>query len=160
MSQGAERVMSPAAALWMLMLPIYDAVGMMIRRILKKQSPFQADREHLHHIFLLAGFSVGESVTLMAGIAVAGVVVGLSSVYLEVPDIYVAALFLLGGGLYYWVVRRAWRVMRFLRRSICRRSEVERREGGDRRSGDDSAYTGPERRSGVDRRRGDTRRNV
>lgn len=158
MSQGDERVLSPAACLWMLMLPIYDAVGMMIRRILKRRSPFEADREHLHHIFLLAGFSVGESVTLMSGIAVAGVVVGLGSTYLELPDLLVASLFLLGGGLYYWIVRRAWRVMRFLRQSICRRAESERRADSDRRVEEESDFAGPDRRSGVDRRRGDARR--
>jgi len=157
MSQGADRVVSPAAALWFLMLPIYDAVCMMIRRLLKGRSPFEADREHLHHIFLLAGFSVGESVTLMAGVAVTGVVVGLTSVYLELPEFWIAMLFVFGGCLYYWVVRRAWRVMRFLRRSICRRSGNERRVAADRRSGDDSAYAGPERRSGLDRRKGSRR---
>jgi UDP-GlcNAc:undecaprenyl-phosphate GlcNAc-1-phosphate transferase len=160
MSQGAERVISPAAALWFLMLPLYDAVSMMIRRVLKRRSPFEADREHLHHIFLLAGFSVGESVTLMSGIAVAGVVVGLTGVYLGLPDLLLATLFLVGGGLYYWVVRRAWRVMRFLRRSICRRSEVERRSGADRRQSDDSEYAGPERRSGLDRRKYGARRAI
>ena len=158
MSQGEGRVFSPAAALWFLMLPIYDAVSMMLRRILKGQSPFAADREHLHHIFLLAGFSVGESVTLMAGIAVIGVVIGLSGTYFGVHDLLLAGLFLLGGGLYFWIVRRAWRVMRFLRRSICRRgSSMDRRAGTERRVHADPAYTGPERRSGIDRRHLDRR---
>jgi len=152
LSQGESRVISPAAALWFLMLPIYDAVSMMVRRVLKRRSPFEADREHLHHIFLLAGFSVGETVTLMTGIAIGGVVIGLAGTYLNVADIYLAALFMFGGMFYYWVIRRAWRVMRFLRRSICRRSEVERRSMTDRRVFADPAYDGPERRSGFDRR--------
>ena len=155
-SQGEDRVVSPAAALWFLMLPIYDAVTMMVRRVMKRQSPFQADREHLHHIFLLAGFSVGETVTLMTGLAIAGVVVGLGGTYLGVADIYLASMFLFGGILYSWVVRRAWRVMRFLRRSICRRVSTERRDAvvgyTDRRKADDPDYAGPERRSGIDRR--------
>ena len=153
LSQGEDRVVSPAAALWFLMLPIYDAVSMMLRRILKGQSPFAADREHLHHIFLLAGFSVGESVTLMSGIAVVGVVIGLGGTWLGVHDLVLAGLFLFGGSLYFWMVRRAWRVMRFLRRSICRRrSSADRRSGTDRRVFADPAYAGPERRSGADRR--------
>ncbi|MDP6436360.1 MAG: MraY family glycosyltransferase [Gammaproteobacteria bacterium] len=158
LSQGEERVISPAAALWFLMLPVYDAVAMMVRRLLKRQSPFRADREHLHHIFLMAGFSVGESVTLMSGIAVAGVVIGLGGVYLEIADSVLAAIFLVGGILYYWVIRRAWRVMRFLRRSICRRSAADRRNTSDRRDGGKSDYAGPERRSGADRRQQPIRR--
>jgi UDP-GlcNAc:undecaprenyl-phosphate GlcNAc-1-phosphate transferase len=158
LSQGTDRVISPSAALWFLMLPIYDAVSMMVRRMLKRRSPFMADNEHLHHIFLLAGFSVGETVTLMSGISVAGVVVGLSSIYLQIPDLIVAALFLVGGGFYYWTVRRAWRVMRFLRRSICRRSTDGRRVSEDRREGSNPEYAGPERRSGLDRRKQAIRR--
>jgi UDP-GlcNAc:undecaprenyl-phosphate GlcNAc-1-phosphate transferase len=159
LSQGDERVMSPAAALWFLMLPIYDAVSMMLRRLLKRRSPFSADREHLHHIFLLAGFSVGESVTLMSGIAVAGVVVGLGCMYLQVPDLWVTILFLCGGIFYYWVIRRAWRIMRFLRRSICRREDEDRRAPDERRDIENLDYTGAERRSGLERRRSTVSRN-
>jgi UDP-GlcNAc:undecaprenyl-phosphate GlcNAc-1-phosphate transferase len=147
MSQGATRVISPAVALWFLMLPIYDAVSMMLRRVLKGRSPFSADREHLHHIFVLAGFSVAETVTLMSGIAVVGVVIGLLGAYFVVPDWVLAALFLAGGAAYFWTIRRAWRVMRFMRRSICRRSRV-----ADRRTAAATDYTGPERRSGHERR--------
>jgi UDP-GlcNAc:undecaprenyl-phosphate GlcNAc-1-phosphate transferase len=154
MSQGAERVVSPAAALWFLMLPIYDAVAMMVRRLLKRRSPFEADREHLHHIFLLAGFSVGETVTLMTGIAIGGVVVGLGGTYLGVTDVYMALLFLFGGCIYYWIIMRAWRVMRFLRRSICRRTVDARGALPDRRIFDDPDYAGLERRSGTERRTG------
>ena len=158
LSQGEERVISPAAALWFLMLPVYDAVSMMVRRLVKRRSPFRADREHLHHIFLMAGFSVGESVTLMSGIAVTGVVIGLGGVYLEIADGLLAALFLVGGTLYHWAIRRAWRVMRFLRRSICRRTKADRRSRADRRHGGESGYSGAERRSGPDRRRQAARR--
>jgi UDP-GlcNAc:undecaprenyl-phosphate/decaprenyl-phosphate GlcNAc-1-phosphate transferase len=153
MSQGEGRVITPAAALWFLMLPIYDAVSMMVRRLTQSRSPFKADKEHLHHIFLLAGFTVGESVTLLSGVAVAGVVIGLGSVYLEIPDVFVVALFVVGGGLHYWLVRRAWRVMVFLRRSICRRGGNPRRVIGERRKLADAADADPERRSGLDRRR-------
>ena len=38
LSQGEDRVFSPAAALWFLMVPVYDAVSMMIRRMLKRRS--------------------------------------------------------------------------------------------------------------------------
>jgi UDP-GlcNAc:undecaprenyl-phosphate GlcNAc-1-phosphate transferase len=152
LSQGEDRVISPAAALWFLMLPIYDTVCMLIRRLIKRRSPFEADREHLHHIFLLAGFSVGETVTLMTGIAIGGVVFGLGGTYMEIPDIYLALGFLFGGVLYYWVVVRAWRVMRFLRRSICRRAAIDRREVADRRREEGSNYTGSERRIGNERR--------
>jgi UDP-GlcNAc:undecaprenyl-phosphate GlcNAc-1-phosphate transferase len=159
MSQGEQRVVSPAAALWFLMVPIYDTVALMLRRIMRKRSPFEADREHLHHIFLLAGFSVGESVTLMCGIAVVGVVIGLGGTYLGAHDLFLGCLFLAGGGAYFWVINRSWRVMRFLQRSINRRgTRFDRREIIDRRIDQDPTYAGPERRSGTDRRKVSSRR--
>ena len=130
LSQGETRALPPAAALWFLMIPIFDAVSMMLRRILKGRSPFAADREHLHHIFLLAGYSVNETVLVMTGVASCGVFVGLASIYFQVPELVVAGAFLLTGIGYFWMISHAWKVMRFLRTSICRRQGA-----GDRRQG-------------------------
>ncbi|MEZ5561414.1 MAG: MraY family glycosyltransferase [Gammaproteobacteria bacterium] len=149
LSQGESRVITPAAALWFLMLPIFDTVTMMLRRILRGRSPFSPDREHLHHVFLLAGYTVNETVGLMAAVAGFGVLVGLASVHWQLPELLVAGAFLLAGLGYFWMIMHAWRVMRFLHRSICRR-----RITSDRRCGQDPAYAGPERRSGTDRRLG------
>ncbi|MCC7258692.1 MAG: hypothetical protein IT486_10010 [Gammaproteobacteria bacterium] len=162
LSQGPERVIKPAAALWFIMVPIIDAVAMMLRRIVRGRSPFSADREHLHHIFLLAGFTVNETVATMALLAGCGVAVGLASAWWDWPDLWVALAFLGVGLGYFWMIMHAWRVMRFFRRSICRRrSQVtDRRVRGERRQGGgDHAYTGPERRSGLDRRSGLPRRS-
>jgi UDP-GlcNAc:undecaprenyl-phosphate GlcNAc-1-phosphate transferase len=153
LSQGEARVISPAAVLWFLMLPIMDAVCMMLRRIMRGQSPFAADREHLHHILLLAGFTVGEVVTLMCSIALWGVVVGLLGTFFGVPDIWLAGAFLACGLVYYWIVRRAWKVMRFLRRSICRREDNERRSLEQSQVNTSTIeFAGEERRSRSDRR--------
>ena len=154
MSQGAEPVITPAAALWFLMVPIFDAVSMMTRRIMHGKSPFQADKEHLHHIFLLAGFSVGETVFIMTSFAVAGVVVGVGGMMLGISELVMALAFTVCGLLYFWTIMRAWRVMTFLRRSICRRAESSHPDfrHSERRLKDDPDYDGPERRCGEDRR--------
>jgi len=70
MSQDFDRIITPAAALWFLMLPIFDTVAMIIRRIRRRQSPFEPDREHIHHVFQLAGFTVNETVVIMAAAAI------------------------------------------------------------------------------------------
>jgi UDP-GlcNAc:undecaprenyl-phosphate GlcNAc-1-phosphate transferase len=160
LSQGPDPVLKPAAALWFIMVPIIDAVAMMLRRIVKGRSPFAPDREHLHHIFLLAGFSVNETVAIMAGLSATGVAIGLASTWLGLHDLAVAGAFLGVGLLYFWMIMHAWRVMRFLSRSICRRRSpvADRRVLADRRQAHDELYVGPERRSGVDRRKGVPRR--
>ncbi len=153
LSQGPDRAMVPAAALWFLMLPIFDTVSMMLRRILRHRSPFEADREHIHHVLLLAGFSVNETVVVMVAAALIGVGLGLLFMDMRAPEFSIAGLFLIAGILYFWMVLRAWKVMRFLERSICRRrSQPDRRCGQDRRVRDDGSYDGSERRSGKDRR--------
>lgn len=152
-SQGEDRIMAPAAALWFLMLPLFDAVSMTIRRIMKRRPPFGADREHLHHIFLLAGFTVSETVLILVGIAVLSVAIGLAATYFEVPDVIVAGGFVVLGLLYLRMIVKSWEVLRFLRYSINRRTSVkDRRVLPDRRVNSNVAYFGVERRSGQDRR--------
>jgi UDP-GlcNAc:undecaprenyl-phosphate GlcNAc-1-phosphate transferase len=148
MSQGEDAALSPAAALWFLTLPIYDTVCMASRRLLRGRPIFSADKEHLHHVFLLAGFTVTETVLTMGGLATVGVVIGLAGSYYGVSDLLLAVGFLIGGLLYFWVILRAWTFMRFLRRSICRRRTIgDRRTHGDRRRDSSTKYTGPERRN-------------
>jgi UDP-GlcNAc:undecaprenyl-phosphate GlcNAc-1-phosphate transferase len=152
-SQGPDAVISPAATLWFVALPIYDAVCMTGRRIMRKRPIFGADKEHLHHVFLLAGFTVTETVIIMAGLAAVGVGVGLLGTLYNVADWVLASSFLLGGLLYFWTITRAWTVMRFMQRSICRRRNIaDRRQCADRRRYRGVAYKGSERRRGIDRR--------
>jgi UDP-GlcNAc:undecaprenyl-phosphate GlcNAc-1-phosphate transferase len=154
LSQGPNRVITPASALWLMMLPIFDTVAMIFRRAVQRRSPFSADKEHIHHVLRMAGFSVNESVTIMAAAAMIGAGIGLLSLDVRAPEFSVAGLFLVVGLLYMWMILRAWKVMRFIERSISRRdNKTDRRTVADRRSGDDAGYSEIERRSGQDRRR-------
>lgn len=156
MSQGEEAALTPAAALWFLTLPIFDSVCTATRRIIRKRPPFSADKEHLHHVFLLAGFTVTETVLIMSGLCAVGVTIGLVGSWLGISDLVLAGSWVMLGLLYFWVIIRAWTFMRFLRRSICRRREiVDRRTRGERRRPTD-AWQGPERRQ-QQRRRGERR---
>ncbi len=162
LSQGPERIINPAAAPWFVMVPVIDAVAMMVRRIMKGRSPFAPDREHLHHIFLLAGYSVSQTVMIMAALSMAGVAVGLVSTWWDLPDLLVAGAFLAVGLLYFWVIMRAWRVRQFFHRSICRRRSGmtghRAARADDRRCRADPHYQGYERRCGTDRRQVSLRR--
>ena len=152
-TQGDSKVLAPAAALWFLMLPLFDTATLTVRRVLKRRPPFGADREHLHHIFLLAGFSVSETVAIMATFSLFGVGVGLAGTYFQVPDSLLLGSFLFAGGLYFWMIMHSWSAMRFLRYSINRRnSPIGRRTTPDRRTHTNIVYLGPERRSGIERR--------
>lgn len=51
-----ERV-PPMVFAWILALPVIETVVLMIRRLMRLQSPLRADREHLHHYLLWFGLS-------------------------------------------------------------------------------------------------------
>lgn len=48
---------SPAMAISILIIPLFDTCRIFIWRLYKKRSPFQADRNHMHHILLDLGMS-------------------------------------------------------------------------------------------------------
>ena len=165
LSQGTDRAMPPVAALWFCMVPLVDTVGMILRRIRRGRSPFSPDREHIHHIFLHAKFTVTSTWIGLAAVATVGMIFGLSGTLGSISESAMLAAFLVVGALYYAMIMRAWKVMRFLRRSINRRTEVavDRRTGVDRRQRSEVFYINGipvERRSGMDRRQGDRRKDI
>lgn len=58
---------SPAMAVAILIIPLFDTLRIFILRVLQKRSPFKADRNHMHHVLLDLGLSHrGVSLTLYA----------------------------------------------------------------------------------------------
>ncbi|MFA4852602.1 MAG: MraY family glycosyltransferase [Bacteroidales bacterium] len=47
----------PAVSIGILMIPLYDMLRVFIVRIARKQSPFKADRGHIHHKLIDLGYS-------------------------------------------------------------------------------------------------------
>lgn len=145
MSQGSDALLQPVVALWFAMLLIYDTVEVVARRLLRRKSPFQADREHLHHVFLMAKFSESETALTMGGVTLVGVLIGIGSTLVYIPDSALFAAFILFGLLFLRWILHTWSVMRFLYRSICRRRN-------ERRQSQPEAWAAADRRVGKDRR--------
>ncbi|MGH8051497.1 MAG: MraY family glycosyltransferase [Arenimonas sp.] len=57
LTQNPEHPVTPVLAPWMIALPVLDCVVLMLDRIRQGRSPFSADRNHMHHLLLDAGFS-------------------------------------------------------------------------------------------------------
>jgi UDP-N-acetylmuramyl pentapeptide phosphotransferase/UDP-N-acetylglucosamine-1-phosphate transferase len=55
---------SPAMAIIVLILPLYDLLRSFFFRLIRKKNPFKPDKNHLHHLLLNLGFS-HEIVTLI-----------------------------------------------------------------------------------------------
>ncbi len=59
---------SISTAIAVVIIPVFDTLRVIILRLRKLQSPFKADRNHLHHQFLNLGFSHAKSVVLLSAI--------------------------------------------------------------------------------------------
>ena len=83
-SQAGKGV-APVTALWLMALPLMDAVAVLIVRPLKGNSPFSADRIHYHHLLLGRGLSVNQAlVTALVSQAIF-IVAGLAMWKTQVP---------------------------------------------------------------------------
>lgn len=101
-SQGDARIMHPVTALWIFAVPLMDTVAVMLRRIWARQSPFAADRQHLHHVLLAAGFSVAQTAVLIWTLALLLALVGIIGHIWGLPDGVMLAGFLGVFSIYAW----------------------------------------------------------
>jgi len=151
--------------LWFCMLPLLDTIGVLLRRLRRGRSPFNPDREHIHHVFLLAKFSVTATWIGLTLVAVLGAAFGWLGVVAGIPESVMFAGFLVISVAYYGMFTRVWKALTFLSRSINRRAlaKIDRRVSVDRRQHSEIYYVDgipKERRSGIERRRnGSDRRN-
>lgn len=115
LSQGSEAAMTPTTALWLFALPLMDTVGVMIRRVWLGKSPFRADRHHLHHLFVRAGFRVGDIVAIAVMVQAAFALFGIGGFLLGVPEYLMFWLFLVVFAVYTLIIARPWRLVPWLR---------------------------------------------
>ena len=92
-SQGPNLAFPPVVALWLLALPLFDTVGVMLRRLGRKQSPFHSDRLHTHHLLLNIGLSVNQVLLLMLSMAIALGIVGIMGYQYGISDQVMFMLF-------------------------------------------------------------------
>lgn len=55
----------PAVAAGILMLPLFDTLRVFVMRMIRGQSPFKPDRNHIHHLLLDLGFSHMQSTAIL-----------------------------------------------------------------------------------------------
>ena len=56
LSQG-ENAVPPVLILWILAMPLFDSLTVIIRRLSHQQSPFLGGQDHLHHLLLQYGLN-------------------------------------------------------------------------------------------------------
>lgn len=94
-SREPDKLFDPVIALWFVGLPLFDAVGVLIRRTWKGRSPFKADRMHYHHYLLEMGLSVNQALVVIVLTTMGFIGVGLVGHLTGVPEHIMFYTFLL-----------------------------------------------------------------
>lgn len=99
-------VYPPVIALWLLYVPVVDTLALIVRRMLRKRSPFSSGRDHIHHLLVAMGFSVNQTVLLLVlANACLGFMAWALYVWFEVPEYVLFYLWLLSVGVYILITR-------------------------------------------------------
>jgi UDP-GlcNAc:undecaprenyl-phosphate GlcNAc-1-phosphate transferase len=116
--QGKDAIMNTVTALWLFSVPVIDTVAIMFRRVMKGQSPFMPDREHLHHIFLRAGFSARSTLYIMSLLSVFFAAIGIMGDIYQVPEWIMFSGFMLVFFVYLWGISHSWVLLRYVRQKL------------------------------------------
>lgn len=115
LTQPSAHLMKPVTALWIVALPLFDMVGVSLRRFLKGKPVFQADRSHFHHVIQAAGYSSNKTTFILLIIAIFMAIIGvLGGEYFEVKESIMFSLFLALFTLYFMGMQHAWKVMKVI----------------------------------------------
>lgn len=115
-TQGKGHPMNPVTALWIIAVPLVDLICVVFRRLRKGKSPFRPDRLHIHHLMMRAGLSSRQAfmiITLFSACLATFGVLG-EIYYINEWLMFLAFIALIF--IYSYMITRAWRVTRFIRR--------------------------------------------
>lgn len=116
LSQSPEHPVSPVLGPWTIALPLIDTCSLILRRLREGRSPFSADRDHLHHILLDAGYT---ATTIAIGGMFLSLALGLGAALLLKLGIYrplLVVLFFVLIGVHYKLTADRARAVEFFRR--------------------------------------------
>ncbi|WP_440054201.1 UDP-N-acetylglucosamine--undecaprenyl-phosphate N-acetylglucosaminephosphotransferase [Pseudoalteromonas sp. T1lg65] len=116
---------SPVTALWIIAIPLMDMMAIIIRRIKKGQSPFTADRDHLHHVFMRIGFSSRKALISITIFSIILAAIGVSGELLGIPEWFMLVSFIGIFIVYSMCIQHAWKVARFLRRYVFNKKRIQ-----------------------------------
>ena len=141
LTQNPEYPVNPVIAPWLIAIPLIDCLALMVRRVSKGHSPFRADRNHLHHLLLDAGFAADRVTLLLLAASMGIALLAILALAAHAPALVMVWVFVAMTLAYSaFSMRREWAVAVFaqLRRRWHARSGIstapaERSSGGEER---------------------------
>ena len=115
LTQNPAHPINPVLALWFVAIPVMDCLVLMVRRVRGRRSPFIADRNHMHHMMLDAGFGPTQAALFLSAVTVFfGVAIGQAMRH-DVPHPLLLSLYLVLCLGWYWLSARRERAVAFFR---------------------------------------------
>jgi len=113
LTQNPSHPVSPVLAPFLIVFPVIDCLVLLVRRISHGRSPFSADRGHLHHKMLDAGFSHSQLVVTLLGFSL--IIGGAAALILrwDLPHPWFIVGFLALFAIHYWITDREARSRAF-----------------------------------------------
>jgi UDP-GlcNAc:undecaprenyl-phosphate GlcNAc-1-phosphate transferase len=118
LGNGEDRAFAPMTAVWIIGLPLLDTTRLIGRRWRMGMSALAADRFHLHHAFLRAGFSVRQTWLAVSVVSAVFAGIGVAFELSGLPEHLGFYIYVLLGVVYLSVMSRAWKAGRFLGRNL------------------------------------------
>ena len=76
-------------------IPVFDTIRLFVLRISKKKSPFSADNNHIHHLFLNLGYSHNKTTLIICFLAIFFIIFTIVFLILHIKYLYIYQLILL-----------------------------------------------------------------
>lgn len=125
-SQGeSDSTIRPVAALWFIALPLMDMATIMTRRIRKGHSPFQPDREHLHHICQRIGLSPRMTLGVICLLAITFAGIGVAGEIYQVNETAMFIGFLALFAVYFMTISYIFRITSKIRQWMGKTPFIE-----------------------------------
>jgi UDP-GlcNAc:undecaprenyl-phosphate GlcNAc-1-phosphate transferase len=116
--RGVEVAIDPVGVLWFVLLPITDMATTIGRRLRRGRSPLAPDRTHIHHILLRSGFSKYQALTILGGVQLILVSIGMIVSLSQGIDVIGFVLAVIAVACYQLMINRSWRIVRWSRRRL------------------------------------------
>jgi UDP-GlcNAc:undecaprenyl-phosphate GlcNAc-1-phosphate transferase len=114
LTQTEAHPVTPVLAPFLICVPVIDGLVLMSHRLRRGASPFRADRDHLHHLLLDAGFSSNGVVLFILGFSLMIGLAAAAALFVHIPQpMFILAFLLLMGAHYRITAQRAQAVAIF-----------------------------------------------
>jgi UDP-GlcNAc:undecaprenyl-phosphate GlcNAc-1-phosphate transferase len=117
-NETGQRAFMPMTAVWLFAVPLLDTTTVMWRRWRAGESPLVADQHHFHHVFLRAGFTIGQTWLAITGLAVVLAAIGLTFELAGWPDYLSFWCFMVVAVSFQFYIKQCWYLQRFLDRDF------------------------------------------